>query len=100
MVIYHGTKWKKSAAKQIQELQQNLAKLYYFTNLDFPEIRGFPFLGYLLGEAVWARYNLTKQNVPRHQSQVGLHNSTIKGFLSLVTHSYLDVPLEVRINGL
>ena len=29
-----------------------LAKLLYFTNLDFPEIRGFPFLSYLLG---WGR---------------------------------------------
>ena len=28
-----------------------LAKLWYFTNLDFPEIRGFPeTLPYLLGE--------------------------------------------------
>ncbi len=26
----------------------NLAKLEYFTNLDFPERRRFPFLGYLL----------------------------------------------------
>ena len=26
-----------------------LANLEYFTNLDFPEIRGFPFLSYLLG---------------------------------------------------
>ena len=26
-----------------------LAKLPYFTNLDFPEIRGFPFFCYLLG---------------------------------------------------
>ena len=26
-----------------------LAKLQYFTNLDFPEIMGFPFLSYLLG---------------------------------------------------
>ena len=29
-----------------------LAKLKYFTNLDFPEIRGFPFLSYLLGAQV------------------------------------------------
>ena len=26
-----------------------LSNLEYFTNLDFPEIRGFPFLSYLLG---------------------------------------------------
>ena len=39
-----------------------LAKLYYFTNLDFPEIRGFPFLSYLLGffGRVFGRYNLTR----------------------------------------
>ena len=30
----------------------SLTKLYYFTNLDFSEIRGFPFLRYLLG---WGR---------------------------------------------
>ena len=31
---------------------QYLAKLNYVTHLDFPQIRGFPFLSYLLG---WGR---------------------------------------------
>jgi len=35
-----------------------------FTNLDFSEIIGFPFIGYLLGaEVVCDRYNLTKSFV-------------------------------------
>lgn len=38
-----------------------LAKLYDFTNLDFPKVRGFPCLNYLLGEKlVWSRYSLTR----------------------------------------
>ncbi len=38
-----------------------LAKLQkYFTNLDFPERRGFPFLSYLRGEVVWGRYSLIR----------------------------------------
>ena len=38
-----------------------LAKLQYFTNLDFPEIRGIPFLNHHLGaQVVWGRYNLTR----------------------------------------
>ena len=38
-----------------------LAKLWYFTNLDFPEIKGCPFLNYILGaQVVWGRYNLTR----------------------------------------
>ena len=38
----------------------------YFTNLDFPEIRGFPFLSYLLGAkpvVFSVAYNLTSWNV-------------------------------------
>ena len=37
----------------------NLVKSKYFTNLDFPEIRGCPF-NY---EVVWGRYNLTRRIV-------------------------------------
>ena len=41
----------------------NLAKLKYFTNLDFPQIRGFPFLNATFwAEVVWDRYNLTSYN--------------------------------------
>ena len=30
--------------------------------MDFPEIRGFPFLNHHLGaQVVWGRYNLTRQ---------------------------------------
>ena len=32
-----------------------MAKLQYFTNLDFPEKRECPFLSYLWGEVVWGR---------------------------------------------
>ena len=33
----------------------------FTTNLDFPKVRGFPCLNYLLGEKlVWSRYNLTR----------------------------------------
>ena len=36
-------------------------KIKIFTNLDFPEIRGFPFLSYLLeAQVVSGRYNLTR----------------------------------------
>ena len=38
----------------------HLAKLWYFTNLGFPEIRGSPLLNHHLGEVVWGRYNLTR----------------------------------------
>ena len=39
----------------------HLAKLLYFTNLGFPEIRGFPLLfTTICGEVVWGRYNLTR----------------------------------------
>ena len=39
----------------------NLAKLTYFTNLGFPEIREFPLLNHHLGaQVVWGRYNLTR----------------------------------------
>ena len=37
-----------------------LAKFQFFTNLGFPEIRGFPLLNHHLGEVVWGRYNLTR----------------------------------------
>jgi len=41
--------------------QQYLAKLKYFTNLDFPWIRGFPETSATFwGEVVWRRYNLTR----------------------------------------
>ena len=41
---------------------QNLAKLYYFTNPDFPEKRGFPLLNHHLGAQVaWGRHNLTSK---------------------------------------
>ena len=46
---------KKNQATSIQ-----LAKLLYFTNLGFPEIRGFPLLSTIWGEVVWGRYNLTR----------------------------------------
>ena len=36
-----------------------LGKLWYFTNLGFPEIRGFPLLNHHLG-CGWGRYNLTR----------------------------------------
>ncbi len=43
-----------------QSLNINLAKLTYFTTLDLPENRGYPFLSYLLGFlVVWGCYNLT-----------------------------------------
>ena len=40
----------------------NLAKLWYFTNLDFPEMyKGdFPYWTTIWGEVVWGRYNLTR----------------------------------------
>ncbi len=47
--------WKKTTpppGKKNDNNINNLAKLKYFTNLDFPEIRGFPFLCYLFG---WRR---------------------------------------------
>jgi len=37
-----------------------LTKLYCFTNLDFPDIRGFPFLATFWGEVMWGGYDLTR----------------------------------------
>ena len=43
-----------------------MVKLSYFTNPDFPEIRGFPLLNHHLGFlVVWGRYNLTRFIVVR-----------------------------------
>ena len=57
----------------------NLAKLWYFTNLDFLEIRGFPFLTYLLGaQVVWGRYNLTKCNVYMYEDAISKRSSSQK----------------------
>ena len=47
--ILSGTKMEaQSTEAQTTNLLLALAKLLYFTNLDFPEIRGFPFLSYFL----------------------------------------------------
>ena len=44
MVIYHGriVECKKNALNKSKYIYIYLAKLLYFTNLDFPEIRGSP----------------------------------------------------------
>ena len=49
--------------RQSNITQCNLPKLQYFTNLDFPEIRGFPILSPNWCEVVWGCYNLTRCNV-------------------------------------
>ena len=50
-----NVKWFQPAAKI-------LGKLWYFTNLDFPEIKGIPLLNHHLGaQVVWGRYNLTRK---------------------------------------
>ena len=56
---------KPPNAPNQQLITITLAKLQYFTNLDFPEIRRFPLLNHHLGEVVWGRYNLTRLVDPR-----------------------------------
>ncbi len=47
-----------------------LGKKKYFTNLDFPEIKGFPLLNHHLGpQVVWGRYNLTRRYETRTQTK-------------------------------
>ena len=60
----------------------------YFFNVDFPEIRGFPFLSYLLGaQVVWGRYNLTRYYVTwRHWSHSKTDTSQSLQFFPLSVH--------------
>ena len=50
-----------------------LAKSSYFTNLDFPEIKGFfPFRkATFWGEVVWGRYNLTRPLTHQIEKKIG-----------------------------
>ena len=52
IIIDKGIRWVRKRFDFCGGIVYNLAKLQYFINLDFPEIRGTPFLSYLLG---WGR---------------------------------------------
>ena len=76
----------------------NLRKLYYFTNLDFPEIRpfvgGFPYYPAIWGEVVWGwgRYNERRLNLQRHMACTRQVEKKKQRNKAIILH--IDHPLE------